>query len=109
MNKVKLASLLGTAVAAVSLITAPSASAATSAATDVECTTWSSGRTGYAKCTGMLPLIERFRVKVTCIDSRGSQAVVPGNARSNGQTSEASCPDSPNVGIYKLGVERWRL
>ncbi|WP_374775490.1 hypothetical protein OG756_24250 [Streptomyces sp. NBC_01310] len=109
MNKVKLASMLGVAIAAGSLITAPTASAAQSAPSAVNCKTWSSGKTGYVKCTGMIPIIERVRVNVTCIDSRGSKAVVHGSGKGNGDTSSASCPDNPNVGLYEVGYNRWRV
>ncbi|WP_030763288.1 MULTISPECIES: hypothetical protein [unclassified Streptomyces] len=109
MHKAKIASLVGIGMAAASLITAPSASAATNGAEAISCSTWQSGNTGYAKCTGLWPFIDRFRVKVTCIDSHGTQAVIKGSTKQNGETSSATCPGAPNAGIYKLGYEHWRI
>ncbi|APU41820.1 hypothetical protein [Streptomyces sp. TN58] len=109
MHKAKIATLIGFGMAAASLITAPSAAAATTGAAAIDCTTWQSGATGYARCSGLLPFIQRFRVKVTCIDSHGTQSVIRGDSKQNGQTSSATCPGAPNAGIYKLGYEQWMI
>ncbi|WP_418958720.1 hypothetical protein [Streptomyces tritici] len=112
MNK-SLAAALGLAFAAGSLILAPGASAAQQGVTSVDCETWKSSHapyTGSAKCTGMLPYpLEAAKVKVTCIDPRGVKTVKYGPAVGNGKTSTVKCSDSPNVGVYKVGVERVRL
>lgn len=108
--KKALIAALGLAFTTGSLIVAPAASAAVPAG--VECQTWKSSRapyTGYAKCTGMLPLVEGVKVKVTCIDPRGSKWHVYGPSKGNGETSSAKCSDSPNVGVYQVGVKRVRL
>ncbi|MET9954606.1 hypothetical protein ABZ135_24105 [Streptomyces sp. NPDC006339] len=108
--KKTLTATLGLALATGSLIAAPSASAASSS---VDCEVWKSSTapyTGYAKCTGMLPYpLEGARVKVICIDPRGSKWTVYGSTQGNGKTSSAKCSDNPSVGIYKVGVERIRL
>ncbi|MER6502352.1 hypothetical protein ABT218_23980 [Streptomyces sp. NPDC001455] len=52
---------------------------------------------------------DKFRVKVTCIDPRGKQWVVYGRGRGNGDTSSAKCSDSPDVGVYKVGVNVYRI
>ncbi|WP_432060296.1 hypothetical protein [Streptomyces sp. S1] len=115
MKKTVLAAL-GLALAAGPVIAAPTASAATAAqfaAASVDCDTWKSSKapyTGYAKCTGMLPYpLESAKVKVTCIDPRGNKWEIYGPSVGNGKESKAKCSDSPNVGIYKVGVERVRL
>ncbi|MER7622571.1 hypothetical protein [Streptomyces sp. NPDC126503] len=113
MKKKTVVTALGLAVAAGSLITAPAASAAQTGLRSVDCETWKSSRapyTGSAKCTGMLPYpLEGAKVKITCIDPRGTKWVVYGPAVGNGKESKAKCSDNPNVGIYKIGVERVRL
>ncbi|NUK02887.1 hypothetical protein [Streptomyces lunaelactis] len=58
--------------------------------------------TGTAYCSGMA-WGDRFRVKLTCIDPRGSQWLVYGPWKKNDSTSTAKCSDNPNVGIYKAG------
>ncbi|MER6608494.1 hypothetical protein ABT282_21910 [Streptomyces sp. NPDC000927] len=52
---------------------------------------------------------DKFRVKVTCIDPRGKQWVVYRRGRGNGDTSSAKCSDSPDVGVYKVGVNVYRI
>ncbi|MCP9957605.1 MULTISPECIES: hypothetical protein [Streptomyces] len=100
----------GIALTAMSTFAVPSASAAQA---DVSCDTWQSSKApyrGYAKCSGMLPWpLEGAKVKLTCIDPRGKQWNVHGKIVGNGETSSAKCSDSPNVGIYKVGVIRNRL
>lgn len=110
--KKKLVPALGIAVMAGSLLVAPSAQAAARGVADVECNTWVSNTapwTGYSNCTGMLPVVERQQVKLTCIDPRGNQWVVYGRGEGNGRTSSAKCSDNPNVGIYKVGSKVYRV
>ncbi|MEU3652016.1 hypothetical protein AB0E67_04055 [Streptomyces sp. NPDC032161] len=95
-----------------SLLIAPSATAGEVGAQKADCDMWKSSKapwTGYSKCTGMLPLLERQQVKVTCIDPRGKQWVVYGRGQGNGDTSSAKCSDSPDVGVYKVGVNVYRI
>ncbi|MET9555763.1 hypothetical protein [Streptomyces sp. NPDC006645] len=84
---------------------------ATPAAAAADCNTWVSNSapyTGYAKCTGMT-VLDRFRVKVICIDSRGTKTTMFGPMKKNAQTSSKKCSDNPNVGVYQVGSEVWRI
>ncbi|MEU3652015.1 hypothetical protein AB0E67_04050 [Streptomyces sp. NPDC032161] len=47
---------------------------------------------------------DKFRVKVTCVDPRGSQWIVYGPWKENAKTSTAKCSDNPNVGVHKVSV-----
>ncbi|WP_326652135.1 MULTISPECIES: hypothetical protein [unclassified Streptomyces] len=90
------------ALTAGALVLAPGASASAQLG---DCNAWKSNRppyTGSAYCSGM-GWSDKFRVKLTCIDPRGSQWLVYGPWKKNAQTSTAKCSDNPNVGIYKVG------
>ncbi|WP_329621569.1 hypothetical protein OG357_14620 [Streptomyces sp. NBC_01255] len=81
---------------------APTASAGTIG----DCNTWTSSRapyTGSAYCS-KIAWGDEFRVKVTCVDPRGSQWTVYGPWKNNTQTSTAKCSDNPNVGVLRVGV-----
>ncbi|MGW2088786.1 hypothetical protein [Streptomyces sp. NPDC001880] len=70
-----------------------------------DCNTWKSNTapwTGSAYCSGMA-WADKFRVKVTCIDPRGSQWSAYGPWKKNAQTSTAKCSDNPSVGVLKVG------
>ncbi|MEU8673795.1 hypothetical protein [Streptomyces sp. NPDC048560] len=91
---------------------APSAAARETRIANADCTVWKSSSapwTGYSKCTGMLPLVERQQVKVTCVDPRGNLWVVYGKGKGNGETSSAKCSDNPNVGVSKVGASVYRI
>ncbi|MEU0135330.1 hypothetical protein ABZ172_15095 [Streptomyces sp. NPDC006296] len=70
------------------------------------CKTWVSNGapyTGSAYCSN-LAAFDKFRVKLTCVDPRGSTWVVYGPWKGNAKTSSAKCSDNPNVGVLKTGV-----
>ncbi|MDV5147922.1 hypothetical protein R1T08_28065 [Streptomyces sp. SBC-4] len=92
-----------------SLMTAPTASAAAEGVTCEAWITYSSPNKGHSKCTGMLWLVEKAQVKLTCIDPHGKQWNVYGKAMGNGETSTAICSSDRNVGIIKVGFNRVRL
>lgn len=102
MKRVFAASGIAAALIAGSVAFSPVASAA-----DVgDCNTWTSSRapyTGYAYCS-KIAWGDKFRVKVTCVDPRGSQWVRYGPWKKNDQTSSMKCSDNPNVGILKVGI-----
>ncbi|WP_432060297.1 hypothetical protein [Streptomyces sp. S1] len=92
------AALLGGAAAL-----APAASASGSVG---NCNTWTSSKapyTGSAYCS-KLAMADKFRVKLTCVDPRGSQWTVYGPWKRNTETSTAKCSDNPNVGVLRVGV-----
>ncbi|MEU9126312.1 hypothetical protein AB0C96_42040 [Streptomyces sp. NPDC048506] len=93
------------AAVAASIIAAPAASAnVTPKASEYVCTSKHSGNTASAKCAN-LASIDQYRVKVTCIDSRGVQDHTYGpwkNGRS-GEWSTKSCPGSGY--FYKAGYQ----
>ncbi|CAM5414917.1 hypothetical protein [Streptomyces narbonensis] len=85
-----------------SAVLAPAASAASVG----DCNTWTSSRapyTGSAYCS-KIAWGDKFRVKVTCVDPRGSQFTVYGPWKRNTETSTAKCSDNPNVGVLRVGV-----
>ncbi|MEU9762637.1 hypothetical protein ACFYYY_05825 [Streptomyces sp. NPDC001834] len=89
-------------LAAGTLTLAPSASAGVRVG---DCNTWVSNNapwSGSAYCSGMAKF-DKFRVKVTCIDPRGSQWLAYGPWKGNAKTSTAKCSDNPNVGVLKVG------
>ncbi|MFJ3087614.1 hypothetical protein [Streptomyces sp. NPDC086838] len=70
------------------------------------CKTWTSNKapyTGSAYCSE-IATFDKFRVKVTCVDPRGSTWVVYGPWVRNTKTSTAKCSDNTSVGILKTGV-----
>ncbi|WP_418958721.1 hypothetical protein [Streptomyces tritici] len=82
---------------------APAASAAGGVG---NCNTWTSSRapyTGSAYCSN-IAWGDKFRVKLTCVDPRGSQWTVYGPWKRNTETSTAKCSDNPNVGVLRVGV-----
>ncbi|WP_326652133.1 MULTISPECIES: hypothetical protein [unclassified Streptomyces] len=106
MRKTLVTGALGFVIAAGSLTVAPTASAGESDAQAPQCNLWKSNSapyTGYAWCKGRRPT-SIHRVKVTCVDPRGSQRIVWGPPRRSEQTSAAKCSDNPNVGILKVSV-----
>ncbi|MGW2088787.1 hypothetical protein [Streptomyces sp. NPDC001880] len=112
MKRRSITSVLALATVAGSLLVAPGATAAEAGVRGTSCEVWKSSKapwTGYSKCTGMLPVVERQQVKVICIDPRGSQWVVYGRGKGNGETSSAKCSDNPNVGVYKVGAHVYRI
>ncbi|GGV84819.1 hypothetical protein GCM10015535_30610 [Streptomyces gelaticus] len=112
MKRRSITSVLAFTAVAGSLLVAPSATASEVRIQKADCEVWKSSKapwTGYSKCTGMLPLVERQQVKVICIDPRGSQWVVYGRGKGNGETSSAKCSDNPNVGVYKVGANVYRI
>ncbi|MET9555764.1 hypothetical protein [Streptomyces sp. NPDC006645] len=102
--RLKIAGLLGLVLAAGSLTMGSTTAVADPIAS---CNTWKSNSapwSGSANCTG-LGISDTFRVKVTCIDSRGTKTVLYGPWKRNHQTSTKKCSDNPNVGVYKAGYE----
>ncbi|GHF15016.1 hypothetical protein E5082_01755 [Streptomyces griseoluteus] len=111
----KLLSLATGIGVALSIGMLPNASAATAAETGVQkadCDVWKSSKapwTGYARCTGMLPLVERVQVKVICMGPDGKQWTLYGPGKGNGETSSKKCADDPNIGVYKVGAYVYRI
>ncbi|MEU2834138.1 hypothetical protein ABZ667_36725 [Streptomyces lavendulae] len=85
---------------AVGVLAAPAASAAS----EYVCTSKHSGNTASAKCAD-LARIDQYRVKVTCIDSRGVQSITygPWKNGTSGDWSTKSCPGSGY--FYKAGYQ----
>ncbi|MFJ1745512.1 hypothetical protein ACIOJD_04625 [Streptomyces sp. NPDC088116] len=103
---------LALAISTGATLMAPAASAGESTVQEAECNTWVSNSApwrGYAKCTAMLPVVERFQVKLICVTPHGTTFTVYGPGKGNGQTSSAKCSDNPNVGISKVGVYVYRI
>ncbi|MFD7914108.1 hypothetical protein ACFV30_25835 [Streptomyces sp. NPDC059752] len=103
-----IAAVGGFALAAASLTLATPAVAATSGPSgDMgKCDAWKTHTApwgGSAKCTGTARA-DKFRVELTCIDSRGSQYTVLGPWKKNDQTSSAVCSSDPNVGVLHVSV-----
>ncbi|MFI1222680.1 MULTISPECIES: hypothetical protein [unclassified Streptomyces] len=70
------------------------------------CKTWVSNKapyTGSAYCSNVAAF-DKFRVKVTCVDPRGSKWFAYGPWKKNTQTSTVKCSDNPNVGVLNPGV-----
>jgi hypothetical protein len=99
-------------VAAVMTTGAMLAPAAAAADDDVSvkyvCTSKNTATTGYAKCAD-LARFDRYRVKVTCIDTRGVKTVFYGPWRggTSGDWSKRKCPGTQGgaVGVYKAGYQ----
>ncbi|WP_158854034.1 hypothetical protein [Streptomyces sp. NRRL F-5650] len=68
------------------------------------CTSSHSGNTGSAKCVDLARL-DRYRAKVTCIDSRGIQhtGYGPWKGGTSGQWSSYTCPGAGF--FYKAGYQ----
>ncbi|SFY11663.1 hypothetical protein OH786_12490 [Streptomyces atratus] len=101
-KKVSVVTGIALTLTAGTLALAPGASAGVRVG---DCNTWKSNRapwTGSAYCSGMA-WGDEFRVKVTCIDPRGSQWIAYGPWKKNTETSTAKCSDNPNVGVLKVG------
>ncbi|MEU1490106.1 hypothetical protein ACFYPA_23320 [Streptomyces sp. NPDC005775] len=82
-------------------VMAPTASAGVG-----NCKTWTSNSapyTGSAYCSE-IAAADKFRVRVTCVDPRGSTWIAYGPWVKNTKTSTVKCSDNPNVGILKTGV-----
>lgn len=91
--------------AAAGIIAAPAASADVSPkAVEYVCTSKHSGNTASAKCAN-LARIDRYRVKITCIDSRGVQdhRYGPWKNGTSGDWSTQSCPGASY--FYKAGYQ----
>lgn len=108
-SKVGSLAALAAAVMAAGTALAPAAAAA---GDDVNvkyvCTSKNTQTTGYAKCAD-LARFDRYRVKVTCIDSRGVKAVFygPWKPGRSGEWSQRKCPgtEGGRVGVYKAGYQ----
>ncbi len=74
-------------------VLAPAASANESGTQSADCNTWSSGKTGYAYCSG-LGFKGAHRAKVVCTDIRGVETTFYGSWVGNAKTSSATCPGS---------------
>jgi hypothetical protein len=87
-----------------SLLAAPVASADVSTKAEYSCTSAHHGNSGSAKCTDMARM-DRYRVKLTCIDSRGVQSNTYGPWRPglSGKWSTKHCPGSSY--FYKAGYQ----
>ncbi|MFJ6752891.1 hypothetical protein ACIQNI_32655 [Streptomyces sp. NPDC091266] len=96
--------IAASAVAA-GILAAPAASADVSPkAVEYVCTSKHSGNTASAKCAN-LARIDRYRVKVTCIDSRGVQSNTYGPWK-NGVSGDWSTKSCPGAGyFYKAGYQ----
>ncbi|MFI0780330.1 hypothetical protein [Streptomyces sp. NPDC021212] len=100
---------VATSVLAAGALMAPAAAAADDdVSVKYVCTSKNTVTTGYAKCADLAKL-DRYRVKVTCIDSRGVKAVFYGPWRSgkSGEWSQRKCPGTQGgaVGVYKAGYQ----
>lgn len=68
------------------------------------CNLWKSGGApwgGSAYCSG-LAWGDEFRVKLTCINSRGATYNVYGPWKHTNNTSSATCSSDPNVGVLTV-------
>ncbi|MEU1805025.1 hypothetical protein [Streptomyces sp. NPDC019937] len=100
---------LAAAVMATGALLAPAAAAADGdVSVKYVCTSKNTSTTGYAKCADLAKL-DRYRAKVTCIDSRGVKAVFygPWKPGKSGEWSKRTCPGTQGgaVGVYKAGYQ----
>ncbi|MFF7650535.1 hypothetical protein ACFZCY_11870 [Streptomyces sp. NPDC007983] len=108
-SKVGSIAALAAAVMATGAMLAPAAAAADDdVSVKYVCTSKNTSTTGYAKCADLAKL-DRYRAKVTCIDSRGVKAVFYGPWKSgkSGEWSKRKCPGTQGgaVGVYKAGYQ----